>query len=404
MPNYTFTARDGSGQWHNGTLAADSASDLAGTIRARGWSLVKAETANDAEEAAPGKSRFRRRGILPATSFDVEMGLRMLSIMLDGGLTLMSSLKTCADQARRPHMAAIWDDVHDRVASGMTFAAALSRHAVFPKLVVQLSKAGEISGTLDTVLDQAAEQLERKRNLMVTVFSAMMYPTVTTLVSFAVAAFLVIKVIPEISSSLIASGRRLPAVTQALISSSQFVNAYLPQIAIIIVASVLGLAIAYQFEPAAKVADRYMLKVPILGKLLRLSGTTIFSRGLSMLLEAGVPMIAALETAGSLMKNRALIGRVESARRSVLAGNSLTRPLAAGSEFLPMLHRMVAIGEETGTLGSVLNKVANFHEKQLESYIKRMTVLIEPVMTVVVGGMVGFVYIAFFMALYSVSG
>jgi type IV pilus assembly protein PilC len=123
-----------------------------------------------------------------------------------------------------------------------------------------------------------------------------------------------------------------------------------------------------------------------------------------MLLEAGVPMIAALETAGGLLKNKAVVARVELTRKSVLAGQGVAKPLGAGKEFLPMLPRMVAIGEETGTLGVVLEKVAIFHEKQLEAYIKRMTLLIEPVMTVIVGGMVGFVYLAFFMAIYSIAG
>ena len=115
-------------------------------------------------------------------------------------------------------------------------------------------------------------------------------------------------------------------------------------------------------------------------------------------------MIAALETAGGLMRNKAVVRRVELTRLSVLAGNGVARTLAAGGEFLPMLPRMVAIGEETGTLSKVLDKVANFHEKLLEAYIKRMTLLIEPVMTVVVGTMVGFVYLAFFMAIYSIAG
>jgi type IV pilus assembly protein PilC len=137
---------------------------------------------------------------------------------------------------------------------------------------------------------------------------------------------------------------------------------------------------------------------------MRLAGTAMFARGLSMLLEAGVPVISALETAGGLMRNLAISGRVEQARQSVLAGNTLAKPLAAGKEFMPMLPRMIAVGEETGTMSTVLVKVANFHEQQLESYVKRMTLLIEPIMTVVVGGLVGFVYLAFFMAIYSTIG
>lgn len=397
MPNFTFTARDGAGQWHNGSLVAENATELAGVFRAKGWSLVKA----DVEVAV--STRVRRRGILSPKSFDVEIGLSMISHMLSGGLPLMSALKTCSDQARRPRMAVIWDDVHDRVAGGMPFAEALSRHKIFPQLVVQLVRAGELSGNLDVVLEQASDQLERKRNLMVTVTSALMYPAITTVLAIGVASFMMIKVIPEISQFLISQGRKLPVITQMLITVSQFINANLAPLGILFVATGIGVFLGYRWPPAAYVMDRFLLRVPIVGKLLRLGGTILFARSLSMLLEAGVPMLTALETAGGLMRNKAIARRVQEARRLVLAGHPLARPLAASTEFMPMLQRMVVVGEETGTLSSVLNKVALFHEKQLESFVKWMTVLIEPVMTVVIGSMVGFVYIAFFVALYSIS-
>jgi type IV pilus assembly protein PilC len=326
----------------------------------------------------------------------------MIANMLDGGLTLMASLKTCGDQARRVRMAKIWDDVHDHIAGGMPFSDALERHrSRFPKLVIQLAKAGESSGNLEIVLDQAAEQMERKRNLLVTVISALMYPTFAVVVAISVTAYLLVKVIPEISGFIIAEGRKLPAMTEKLIAVSNFVSHYFLPICIISGSVVVGLIILHKWLPAARVIDAFLLRIPLVGKLLRLAGTTMFARGLSMLLEAGVPMISALETAGGLLKNQAIIMRVDKARQSVLGGSTLARPLAAGREFLPMLPRMIAVGEETGTLGRVLTRVADFHEKQLESYIKRMTLLIEPIMTVVVGFIVGFVYLAFFMAIYS---
>jgi len=405
MPNFTFTARDKHGQWHNGTQAADSAAALALAIRALGWSLVNARPAEGAAVAAPGSAPKRRIGILPPAGLDVEFGLRMLANMLEGGVTLLAALKTCADQARRVRMGNIWIAVHDRVAGGMPFAEALARHPrVFPQLVIQLVRAGELSGNLEIVLEQAADQLERKRNLSVAVVSALMYPTFATVVAVGVTAFLLIKIIPDISGFLISQGRKLPAMTQALISTSQFVTGYFWPISITLGAIFLALIIIHKWPPGALFIDRVLLHIPLVGKIFRLAGTTMFARGFGMLLEAGVPVLAALDTAGGLMKNRAIAERVDHARRAVLAGSALARPLAAGREFMPMLPRMVAIGEETGTLSNVLAKVANFHEKQLESYIKRMTLLIEPIMTVVVGTIVGFVYLAFFMAVYSTVG
>jgi len=406
MPTFQFTARDADGRWHNGTESTATAAALSAALRQRGLSPVSVRPAARQEEEEPtSRSGNRGFGILPATSLDVEMGLRMLSNMLDGGLTLLSSLTTCADQARRIKMAKVWDSVHDRVANGASFAEAMDAHrSVFPQLVIKLTRAGEASGNLEQVLEQAADQLERNRTLMITVFSAMMYPTITTVMAIGVGAFMMIKIVPELADFLRGQGKQLPGVTLALIATSDFINKYGVPIGIIVISLVVAIVVSHQFPPGARVIDRMLLRVPVVGKILRLSATTMFARGLSMLLEAGVPVISALETAGGLVKNKAVGARVEQTRQSVLAGQSINKPLGAGTEFLPMLPRMVAVGEETGTLGVVLGKVANFHEKQLEAYVKRMTLLIEPVMTIVVGGLVGFVYLAFFMAIYAVAG
>lgn len=404
MPSFQFTARDTAGKWHQGVQIADNSAALGGMLRARGLSLVKAKQARgDGEDGATRSTRGL--GFLPPTSLDIELGLLMLASMLGAGLTLLGALKTCADQARRVRMAKIWDDVHDQVAGGKGFAEAMIRHkARFPQLVIKLTQAGEATGNLEVVLEQAADQLERRRTLLVTVVSALLYPSVTTFVAIAVGAFLMIKIIPEISTFLQSQGKQLPAMTLALIATSDFIRNYGITISISAVALIAALFILHQYPPGAQVIDRALLRIPIVGKIFRLGATTMFARGLGMLLQAGVPMMSALETAGGLMRNRAVRHRVELTRHAVLAGNGVARTLAAGAEFLPMLPRMVAIGEETGTLTNVLEKVATFHEKQLEAYVKRMTMLIEPVMTLVVGGMVGFVYLAFFEAIYSVAG
>ncbi len=212
---------------------------------------------------------------------------------------------------------------------GMPFADAMERHkGLFPKLVTQLTRAGEVSGNLEVVLEQAAEQMERKRELIVTVMSAMMYPAFATFVAVGVTAYLMIKIVPDIARFVIGEGRKLPAMTSALIATSQFVNTYLLQISITVVSVVVGTMLARKWEPAARVIDRILLRVPIIGKLLRFSGTAMFGRGMAMLLDAGVPMLTALDTAGGLMKNRAFTHRVDRARLSVLAGNSLAKPLA----------------------------------------------------------------------------
>jgi type IV pilus assembly protein PilC len=343
--------------------------------------------------------------MLPATGFDTELGLRQLATMLEGGLTLTTALKTCADQARRPAMALVWNDIFTRIANGQTFAEAAAAHPRrFSTVVIQLIKAGEQSGTLPTVLEQAADQLERRRDLIFTLTSALMYPTFAVVLSIGVAMYLVVGVVPEIGELVKSQGKALPPITQALLDVSDFLTAHIGKIGVGFVLTVVALVVLHRNPATGPTFDRVLLRLPIFGKLLRLAGTAMFARGLALLLNSGVPLLDALSTAGGLLGNRAMANRTAAAREALMVGRTLAPRLLEGGEFLPMLGRMTAVGEETGALAEVLESVAKFHEKQLAGAIKTMSALIEPVVTVVVGGIVGFIYLAFFMALYSFAG
>jgi len=166
----------------------------------------------------------------------------------------------------------------------------------------------------------------------------------------------------------------------------------------------VGLVVMYKAPPGRMIIDRLLLRVPLIGKLFRLSATALFARSLSLLLESGVTLLEGLQTVENLISNRALASQIGMVRHAVLQGGTLAAPLIAKSSFMPMLGRMAAIGEETGTLDPDLKEVANFHEKQFDALVRRLSVLIEPAVIVLVGGVVGFVYIAFFLALFSLAG
>jgi type IV pilus assembly protein PilC len=416
MPSFSFTARDAFGAVRTGFQSAESPAALAAELRASGLVVVdlRPEEAAAAPGAAGGPGAGAGAGLgdalnparlLPATAFDVELGLRMLASMLRSGLTLLSALRTAADQARRPRMAAVWYDVRDRVEAGMSFGEALARHPRrFPDLVVQLVRAGEQSGTLAVVLERAAEQLERRRNLRTTLLSARMYPAIVVVMALGVAAFMVFKVIPILQKFLTGRGKKLPAITQALVDVSTWLQDHVASLGVGIGAAVVALVVLHRFPPTGRVMDGMLLRTPLLGTLFRLAGTAMFARGLGLLIENGVTLIDALSTARGLLGNRVQSARIESTRNSVIAGGALAPPLLEGRAFMPMLGRMVAVGEEAGTLGMVLAEVARFHEDQLAGWVRRLSVLVEPVITLVVGGIVGFVYIAFFVALFSLSG
>ena len=166
----------------------------------------------------------------------------------------------------------------------------------------------------------------------------------------------------------------------------------------------VALVVLYKLPRGRLAMDGLLLRVPLIGKLLRLSATAMFARSLGLLIESGVTLLDGLQTVENLIANRALAAQIAMVRHVVLQGGTLAAPLITKSSFMPMLGRMCAIGEETGTLDPVLKEVATFHEKQLDALVRRLSVLIEPAVIVVVGGIVGFVYIAFFLALFSLAG
>lgn len=398
-------AKDRSGTMQTGVLAADSPGQLASQLRTRGWVVFHV--------GPPGQRRLTLGSVasamnlwnhLPPARLDVEMGLQQLATMLRSGLTLLSALRTAADQARRPSMARVWRQAAQRIEEGATFADALAAHGkLFPTMSVQLVRVGEQSGTLDIVLKRAATQLERSRTVRTTLLTSMMYPAFVLLAAIGVSAFMVFSLIPKLQKFLAGRGRHLPAMSQMLLDFTSWANANGTILLASLAAAIVAVWLLCRWPRSRARIDRGLLRLPLVGGLLRMAGTATLARGLAILLESGITLLMALQTAGTLVGNRAMRRRVEAARTGVMEGGSLAEPFVQGKEFTPMLGRMMAVGESTGTLGTVLQEVADFHESQLAAMVRRLSALIEPATIVIVGGIVGFVYIAFFMALFSVA-
>ena len=402
MATFQYSARNSQGEPQQGVASAGTAEALAGELRQRGLLVLRIEPVAAPETA----SAFSLNPLswLPPTSFDIEIGLQQLAAMLHSGLTLLTALRTVAEQARRHRAAAIWQNVAESIERGATLSNALVTHPRhFPDYVVQLIRVGESSGELDRMLTSAAEHMEQSRNLRLMVVNALAYPLIVMLLAIGVSAFMVLNVIPKIERFLAGGGRSLPPLTQHLLDVSHWLREYLPQIGMGLAVAVAGIAALRQWPPGRRVLDAICLRLPLMGNVLRTSGTAVFARGMGILLESGVGLLESLRTVEHLVRNRALGRRIETARLAVTRGESLAEGLTGRWEFLPMLPRMVAVGETTGTLGHTLTEGARFHEGQLVAAIRRLSILIEPVMILVVGGIVGFVYIAFFVALFSLA-
>jgi type II secretory pathway component PulF len=402
MPAFRYITRDSAGGAQTGTLVASSLEALTAELRGRGLLVLDVEPL---ARRGRGAVTWNPATWLPATSFDAELGFQQLATMLHSGLSLLAALRTVGEQARRPRAVAIWNEVADRIEQGSSFAEALGgREKTFSEHVVQLVRVGETSGNLDAALRSAAQHLERTRQMRLTVLNALMYPAIVATMSIGVTAFLVIGVIPKLQKYLGGRGRSLPAITQNLLDAVSWLQEWAALLGVLAGASVIALFFIHRWPPGRLVLDTLFLKIPVVGRVLRLSGTAIMARSLGVLIESGVTLLDSLRTVQKLIGNRALGARIGAAREAVLRGGTLASSLAEGREFMPMLSRMVAVGESAGTLSLVLREVADFHESQLVAAIRRMSMLIEPVVILVVGSIVGFVYIAFFVALFSLTG
>lgn len=388
-----------------GTFDAASPSALIDSLRQRGWMVIDVQAAGETvPDWSDQLALVNPWRYLPPRSTDVELSLHQLAVMLRGGLTLLASLGTVSEQARRLSMRQVWQRVAERIQGGISLADAMSEHKCFTDLIVQLVRVGEQTGNLEQVVVRGADILEKRRALRGSLLTALAYPTIVLVAAVGVTVFMLVSVIPKLQVFLSALGRKLPAMTQLLVDLADWVQAWGlyvlgGQVALIAVAIAV-----YSWPPGRYWVDRWALRVPVLGALLRLAATSMFSRSLGILIRSGVTLLEALRTVERLHRNRFLADRVSSARDSVMQGGTLAEPLRAQHAFLPMLPAMVAVGESTGTLDDVLDEVARFHESQLQVAIRRFSILIEPVIIVVVGGIVGFVYISFFIALFSTAG
>ena len=403
MPVFLYRARTAQGLMQTGHSEADTASRLAEQLRASGWVVLGIEEARGRAARSAGlPPLWNPAWLVPITSLDIELGLRQLASMLRSGVSVLAALKTVSLQSGCPRASAVWLDLEERIRKGGNLSDAMNKHlAVFGEYVTQLIRVGEHSGEMDVSMTRAADHLELHRDVRMMVVNALIYPCIATLMAIGVSVYLVAIVIPKISTFLEASGAKLPSVTQALIDFSAWIRLNGLSVLAVFAGCVLAVFAVRRNPLGREMQDAFLIRIPIIGRILRLSQTAIFARGMSLLIDSGVTLLDALSVVEKLLSNRRFSRRVGDARLGVMRGEPLAVALEKAREFFPLLIRMTAVAETTGTLGPTLEEVALFHEKLLVISIKRFSVLIEPFVIIVTGVIVGFVYIAFFMALFS---
>lgn len=402
MPEFQYTARDKSGAQRSGRQSAESSDALVRELRQQGLLVVQISEDKSTGGTAPTWS-LNPFDYLSINSIDVERAFYQLAVLLRSGLPIVEALEFIRDFSR-PGARKVWQRMVERISEGDSLSNAMSEHRVFKNMVLQMIRVGENSGQLDYVLEQSSLAMERSRNNRRQILAALRYPAFMILFVIGIVAFMMNKLIPELKKFLNAMGGKLPPITQSLIDVSNWFQLHTPTLLIGLAAFAFTAVLLYQIRPIRFQVDRFALYVPLLGHLLRLSATTTLAQSLGVLLRSGVRILDGLETVEGLIGNRYLASRVRHAKDRVAQGSSLAEPLAEKGAFMPMLTRMIQVGEKSGRLDPVLEEMGRHFEFELQRMVMFLTSLIGPTMTVVVGGIIGFVYAAFLVAMFSAGG
>lgn len=404
MSRFRYIARNDRGFLTRGELEAPSGLAAHAALQRLGSQPVSIAPV---ENRLTWLGRLRKlswRDAFGPRSHDAEIALKQLALMNRGGLGLITSLQSVAEQTKSRAFQKVIGVMVDDLQNGKSLHYAMNKHRVFPRVLTQLIEVGEATGELADVMEQGANQMAHQRKNRNAIISMLAYPACVVTAATFVSVYLVLVVIPKLQTFLTAMGRPLPRMTQSLLTFSQTMQSWAPMIAVAILALCGGVYVTYRHPRGRLLLDRWMLSIPILGSIFRLSGTITFSSTLGTMLRSGVTLLDALSAIETLHRNRHLASTVASIRQAVVRGQSLTAPLSRTTAYMPMLAQMMAIAERTGKTTEILEQVTKFHEELLQATTKRLGALMEPILIVLIGGFVGYVYIAFFVALMSAGG
>lgn len=403
MPNFAFVARDEAGQTRTGAIEAATAAMVASQLRTRGWIVVKLEEQLAAARASTGSGELFKN-LLGPRNVQVELSLRQLSVMLSGGISLLSAMQTIATQSDNRGIRRAYSSLVDVVQSGRPFSEAIESQPGFPKFLSQLVRVGEQTGIQETVLVRAADMMQTRRETVRDILTALLYPLLVLVAAVGTTAYIVTNLLPKLTELLQSLGKPLPPITQSLITVSDFVGARGWQIMLVILLVIAALIIMWLLPAGRILIERLSLRIPVIGKLFRVSGTLTFSQTLGVLVGSGVSVLESLITVQEMHSSTYFASIVQKSRDAIIRGQNLADTLRVPGAYMPLLGTMTAVGEESGTLEEVLQQVSDFHRSQLAAMIKTMSALVTPAIIIVVGSIVGYVYIAFFVGLFSVAG
>jgi type IV pilus assembly protein PilC len=400
--SFTYKVRDRQGKVLTGTLEAETVTLVAGKLRQMGYVPVSIES-NEKKSLArdikiPGLSgRVKLK--------DVAIFSRQFATMISSGLTLLRALAILSDQATNKELARIVGEVRKDVERGIALSAAMAKHPkAFGRLYVAMVRSGEMGGSLDTVLTRLADTIEKQVELRRKVKSAMAYPIAVGAIVILIMIAMLIFVVPMFKEMFSQLDSKLPAPTLVLLTVSNVFKKFFPLVILGTGFGIWSLRKWANTPLGRRRLDVLKLKAPVFGTLAHKTVLARFARSLAALVRAGVPILDALEIVSETAGNTVVSDAVVHVQAAVKSGESLARPLESHPVFPPMVTQMIAVGEETGALDELLEKIADFYEAEVEATVDALTSLLEPLLIVVMGVCVGGMVVALYMPMFSIIG
>jgi len=396
---YKYTVRDSAGKSRSGTLEAANPQAVAAKLRAMGYAPVSITSAEgislQTEISIPGLGK--KVGLK-----DLSIFSRQFATMISSGLSLIRALNILAEQSDNPELRKIIGQVRSDVEAGRSLSQALSEHEAFPKLYIAMVRAGETAGMLDTVLLRVAQTLESDLALRRKIKSAMTYPVVVLIMAVVLTAAMLIFIVPTFVGMFEQLGGELPLPTKLLLLLSSAVTTFWWAILLLPIAGWKTFTTLRKKPGPRFQFDRLKLKVPVFGNLFHKVALSRFARNFGSLLKAGVPILTALEITADTVNNGVIGNAVNDVKASVKDGESIAAPLSTHDVFPPMVVQMIAVGEETGMIDTMLEKIADFYDDEVTALTESLTAMLEPLMIAVLGSIVGGMVIALYMPMFGI--
>jgi type IV pilus assembly protein PilC len=402
---FKYEAKDGAGKVVKGAVTAGSQSEVVADLRKRNLTPVQVTQAGGLGGlfGSGGKKRTMAKKA-SVKKGELEVFTRQLATMLGAGIPMLEALEILADQAESPGFAFCLNRVVEDIRSGSDLSKALEPHKkVFSHIYVSMIRAGEVSGQIDTILQRLAEYLEASAHLRSEIKSAMTYPVISLVLVIGIASFLMIGIVPSFKPVFDSLEVELPGLTVFIMDIAFFMRDYWYLIFGGMGAAIMGIKMACKTPNGAYAKDTVMLRMPVFGILFKKVALSRFSRTFSTLVKSGVPILGAMEIVSDTAGNLVISRIADQARDSVRNGESLSAPFSKSTVFPPMVTKMMAIGERSGALDTLLEKIAEFYDQQVEAEVKGLTSMIEPIMIAIMGVIVGGIVLAVFLPIFKLQ-